>query len=158
MAEYFNSAGTIRKTAGLGQSTIGVTFANSGTLDAQSGTIRIAGPYTQTGGTMNFGITSLAYFGRIAFSAGAPITGTLSVNFNGGYFPSAGDSFPLMTYVTHTGAFTALALPSAAQWQTNYSATTLRAVGEHRHEAVAERVERERADAGDHHPGVTFGG
>ncbi|HWY74295.1 MAG TPA: hypothetical protein VN281_01695, partial [Verrucomicrobiae bacterium] len=91
---------------------------------AQSGTIRFAGPYTQTGGTMNFGITSLDYFGQIAFSANAPFTGTLSANFNGGYFPSAGDSFALVTYVSRTGLFTSLALPSQAQWQTNYSGTT----------------------------------
>ncbi|HXR06177.1 MAG TPA: hypothetical protein VN765_02540, partial [Candidatus Acidoferrum sp.] len=122
--ELLSNAGTIRKTAGLGTSTFGLTFANTGVLDAQSGTIRIAGPYTQTGGTMNFGITSLAYFGQVAFSAVAPLTGTLSVNFNAGYSPSAGDSFALVTYASHSGVFTTLALPSQAQWQTNYSATT----------------------------------
>jgi hypothetical protein len=122
--ELFNNAGTIRKTAGLGITSFGLALANTGTLDAQSGTIRIAGPYTQTGGTMNLGITSLAYFGHIAFAASAPLTGTLSVNFNGGYFPSAGDSFPLLTYTSFAGTFANLALPSSAQWQTNYSSTT----------------------------------
>ena len=122
--EFFSNAGTVRKTAGLGTSTFSLAFANAGTLDAQSGTIRIAGPYTQTGGTMNFGITSLAYFGQIAFSANAPLTGALSVNFNDGYFPSAGDSFALLTYASRAGVFTSLALPSQAQWQTNYSAST----------------------------------
>jgi hypothetical protein len=122
--EVFSNAGTIRKTAGLGTSSFGLAFANAGTLDAQSGIIRIAGPYTQTGGTMNFGITSLAYFGQIAFAANAPLTGTLSVNFNGGYSPSAGDSFSLLTYASRTGVFTSLALPSQAEWQTNYSAST----------------------------------
>jgi hypothetical protein len=73
---------------------------------------------------MNFGITSLAYFGQIAFSANAPLTCTLSVNFNGSYSPSAGDSFPLLTYASRSGIFTNLALPSQAQWQTNYSTTT----------------------------------
>ena len=122
--ELLNNAGTIRKTAGLGASTFSLTFANTGTLDAQSGTIRIAGPYTQTGGAMNFGITSLSYFGQINFTAAAPLTGTLSVNFNGNYFPSAGDSFALVTYGSRSGLFTSLALPAQAQWQTNYSATT----------------------------------
>ncbi len=122
--ELFNSAGTVRKTAGLGTSTFSLPFVNTGTLDAQSGIMRIAGPYTQTGGTMNFGITSLAYFGQISFAATAPITGTLSANFNGGYFPSAGYSFTLMTYASRSGTFTSLSLPTQAQWQTNYSATT----------------------------------
>jgi len=122
--EMFDNAGTIRKIAGLGTTTISIPFANTGTLDVQSGIIRISGPYTQTGGTMNFGITSLAYFGQIAFAAAAPLTGTLSVNFDGTYFPSAGDSFPLVTYGSRAGAFSAFALPSVAQWQTNYSATT----------------------------------
>jgi hypothetical protein len=122
--ELFSNAGTVRKTAGLGTSSFSLAFANVGTLDAQSGTIRIAGPYTQSGGTMNFGITSLGYYGQIAFTASAPLTGTLSVNFNGVYFPSAGDSFALVTYPSRTGVFTGLALPSLAQWQTNYSAST----------------------------------
>ena len=122
--ELFNNAGTVRKTAGLGATTFNLAFANSGTLDAQSGTIGVAGPYTQTGGAMNFGITSLAFFGRIAFAANAPLTGTLSVNFNDGYYPSAGDSFGLLTYAARTGLFTSLALPAVAQWQTNYSAST----------------------------------
>jgi hypothetical protein len=77
--ELFSNAGTVRKTAGLGTSSISVAFANAGTLDAQSGTIRIAGPDTQTGGTMNFGITSLAYFGQIAFAANAPPLGFMAV-------------------------------------------------------------------------------
>jgi hypothetical protein len=122
--ENFSNSGTVRKTAGLGSSTINVAFTNTGTLDAQSGTIAISGAYTQTGGTMNFGITSLAYFGKIGFSTVAPLTGTLSVNFNGSYVPSAGDSFTLMSYGSLSGIFTGLALPPQASWQTNYGATT----------------------------------
>ncbi|HEV2437668.1 MAG TPA: hypothetical protein VG077_16865 [Verrucomicrobiae bacterium] len=122
--EAFVNTGTVRKTAGLGTTTCNVPFTNDGTLDAQSGIIQFTGPYAQTGGAMNFGITSLAYYGKIAFSANAPLTGTLSVNFNGGYFPSVGDSFPLVSYSTRGGIFTNLALPAAATWQTNYSAST----------------------------------
>jgi hypothetical protein len=121
--ELFNNAGTIRKIAGLGTTSFSLPLANTGVLDAQSGIIRIAGSYTQTGGTMNFGITSLAYFGQIAFSAGAPLTGMLSVNFNGNYFPSAGDSFVLLTCASRSGVFTSFALPPQAQWQTNYGST-----------------------------------
>jgi hypothetical protein len=122
--ELFYNNGTIRKTAGLGTTTINVSFINTGTLDAQSGILRFAGPYSQTGGVMNFGITSLAFYGQIAFSAIAPLTGTLSANFNGGYSPSVGDSFTLLNYGSRSGIFTGLALPAATQWQTNYNATT----------------------------------
>ncbi len=122
--ELFNNSGTVRKTAGVGITTISVPFMNIGTLDAQSGTLSFSGPYAQTGGLMNFGITSLAYYGRISFSANAPLTGGLSVNFNGGYAPSIGDSFALLGYPSRTGAFTSLSLPSAAQWTTTYGATT----------------------------------
>jgi hypothetical protein len=121
--ESFTSAGTLTKTAGLGTTSIDLPFTNSGTLNAQSGTISFGSLYTQTGGTMNFGIASLDYFGRLAFT-NAPFTGTLSVNFNDGYFPNAGDSFALVSYISHTGVYTNLALPIQAQWQTNYSSTT----------------------------------
>ena len=122
--ESILNSGTVRKTAGLGTTTCGVPFTNTGTLDVQSGILRFNASYTQSGGTMNFGITSLAYFGQIAFNSNALLTGGVSVNFNSGYSPSAGDSFVLVTYPSHTGLFTSQALPPAAQWQTNYSATT----------------------------------
>jgi hypothetical protein len=42
-----------------------------------------------------------------------------------------GDSFTLLSYASRSGIFTSLSLPSAAQWQTNYGATsfTLSVVG-----------------------------
>jgi hypothetical protein len=122
--EWFTNAGTIRKTAGRGTSTISVAFTNAGTLDVQSGIIQLPASYRQTGGTMNFGIASLGDFGQITFAGNAPLTGTLSVNFEDGYFPSEGDSFALISYTSHSGIFTSLALPPQAQWQTNYSSTT----------------------------------
>jgi hypothetical protein len=122
--EYFSNGGTVRKTAGRGTTTISLAFTNAGTLDVQSGIIQLASSYMQIGGTMNFGIISLGDYGQITFSGNAPLTGTLSVNFEDGYFPSAGDSFALVSYASHSGIFTNLALPSQAQWQTNYSGTT----------------------------------
>jgi hypothetical protein len=121
--EQFRNDGTIRKTISLGATTIYVPFVQTGTLDAQSGTIKFSGPYSATGGTMNFGITSLAYFGQIAFSANAPITGTVTANLNGGYSPSIGDSFNVLTYGSFSGMFAGAALPLPGQWQTNYGTT-----------------------------------
>src|SRR5204863_73818 len=37
--EFFNNAGTVRKSAGTGTNSIGVIFNNTGTVDAQSGTL-----------------------------------------------------------------------------------------------------------------------
>ena len=121
--EIFFNAGTVRKIAGLASTAFNISFTNSGTLDVQSGVIHFGGAYTQTGGTMNFGITSLADYGQITFTAVAPFTGTVSANLNPGYSPSVGDSFSLVTYTSHTGIFTSSSLPPQAVWQTNYSAT-----------------------------------
>ncbi|HLX72948.1 MAG TPA: hypothetical protein VKV04_25265, partial [Verrucomicrobiae bacterium] len=122
--EFFLNAGTVRKIAGIATTTFSTAFTNLGTLDAQSGIIHFGGAYGQTGGTMNFGITSLAEFGQITFVAGAPLIGTISANLNAEYSPSAGDSFPLVTYTSHSGIFTSTSLPPQAVWQTNYSGTT----------------------------------
>jgi hypothetical protein len=121
--EIFFNAGTVRKIAGLATTTFSTPFTNSGTLDVQSGIIHFGGAYTQVGGTMNFGITSLADYGQITFVAGAPFTGTVSANLNAEYSPSIGDSFSLVTYASHAGIFTSASLPPQAGWQTNYSAT-----------------------------------
>jgi hypothetical protein len=51
----------------------------------------------------------------------------LGVNFTNGYVPAAGDAFPLVTYGSETGIFTALNLTPLSpglMWQTNYGSTT----------------------------------
>ena len=119
--EQFNNTGTIRKLAGFGTTTFSLPFVTSGTIDSQIGQIRFASAYTSSGGTMNLGITSQAFYGTIAFSSGAPLTGTVSANFNG-YTPNIGDTFNLVTYVSRLGVFTNLSMPQG-QWTTNYSST-----------------------------------
>jgi hypothetical protein len=113
--------GTVRKSVGTGTSTIGLAFNNLGLLDAQSGTVSLSGSYNLTNGTLNFGISSLASFGKISLSGSpAKLAGTLSANLNNGYVPSIGNSFTVLTYASHTGAFTNTSFPSMALWQTNY--------------------------------------
>jgi hypothetical protein len=121
--ELIRNDGTIRKTISVGATTINVPFVQNGLLDVQSGIISFTGPYSSTGGTMNFGITSLAYFGHINFSANAPLTGNVSANLNGVYFPSIGDTFKVLTYGSFSGSFAGAALPLPGQWQTNYTTT-----------------------------------
>lgn len=123
-SEKFVNSGTIRKSLARGTTTVGVPFYNSGTLDIQSGIFDIASQYFPTGGTMNFGITSLGDFGQIAFPTAATLTGTVSANLNAGYFPTIGDSFPVVTYGTQLGVFSNAVLPVPGQWQTNYGNTS----------------------------------
>jgi hypothetical protein len=115
------NSGTIRKSAGGGTNLFGVPLLNYGTVDAQAGVVRFLSTYSQTGGRLQFGLTSLTNFGQIQFSQTAPLTGTLGVNLLGGFRPKMGDSFAVISYPAYSGAFTAFDLPPVAAWQTNNS-------------------------------------
>ncbi len=113
--------GTLRKSAGGGNTLITVPLYNSGTVAVQSGTITL-GNLTHTGGELSFGLNSLTNFGRLALGKNIAFTGTLGVNLNGGYLPVAGDAFTLITYPSpRAGAFTSFDLPVTHAWQTNDS-------------------------------------
>ncbi|MCP6391235.1 hypothetical protein NL487_30380, partial [Klebsiella pneumoniae] len=47
----FTNNGTLSKTAGAGATTIQPTFVNNGTIDAQSGTLRLDGAITINAGS-----------------------------------------------------------------------------------------------------------
>ncbi len=116
--------GTVRKSGGTGTTTISPIFNNFGTLDAQGGIISLSGSYNLTNGTLDFGISSPASYGKINLSGSpAVLTGTLSANLNNGYVPASGNSFSVLTYSSRTGTFTNLNLPFAVAWQTNYGST-----------------------------------
>jgi hypothetical protein len=121
--ERFHNAGTVRKSTGVGVSTFYVSVDNLGTLDVQSGTLNLAGPYTlEPTGAINFGINGLADFGQITLIAGGTLAGTVGANINGGYLPEVGDRFAFLSYPSSNGAFAHLNLPADVAWQTNYSA------------------------------------
>jgi hypothetical protein len=120
----FINYGTVRKSGGTGTSSIYPIFNNFGLLDVQSGIVSLSGSYNLTNGTLNFGISSLASFGKISLSGSpAKLAGTLSANLNNGYVPAAGNSFAVLTYGSRTGTFTNFNLPFAVAWQTNYGST-----------------------------------
>jgi hypothetical protein len=100
-----NNAGLFRKSEGNGTTTVGVAFNSSGTVDVPSGRISFNGVYTQTGGALSFGISSLTDFGQIHIAGTAPLTGALNINLRNGFQPSLSNSFPVMSYVSHTGTF-----------------------------------------------------
>jgi len=102
----FNNAGTFRKSAGTGTTTIsGSTFNNSGTVDMQSGTLAVSNKYTQaTSGTLNIrigGLTAGTQFSRLTVSGSAPaatLNGTLNVNLVNSFVPNIGNTFQIMTF------------------------------------------------------------
>ena len=79
--------GIVRKSSGSDTSLINAPFYNLGTLDAQTGMINLNGPYDLTGGTLNFGISSLTNFGQITLAGAATLTGTVSANLTRVMFP-----------------------------------------------------------------------
>ena len=122
--ELFNNAGTVLKTAGTNTTTMQVDFNDSGMVNVQSGTISLAGSYSLTNGTLDFGIRGASNYGKISLSGAALGTASLGVNLNGLYWPPVGSSFNLLTYTSDTGElFTNTALPPFITWQTNYDPT-----------------------------------
>jgi hypothetical protein len=124
----FNNFGTFRKELTSGTTAIagGVTFNNTGKLDAQDGNIALQGAYTLANGTqMGFGLGGSTGNGSISLSAAASFAGSVSVNLNGFFWPAAGSSFNLLNYTSESGLlFTNTTLPPAGyiSWQTNYNA------------------------------------
>ena len=125
----FNNPGTFRKSAGTGTTTIasGVSFNNTGQMDAQSGNIALLGDYSLANGTkMSFGLGGPAANGSISLSGAASFAGSLNVNFNNFYWPAAGSTFILLNYTAESGVLftnTTLPAPGSLAWQTNYSST-----------------------------------
>ncbi len=119
----FNNAGTLTKSGSSGTTTINALFINSGILDLESGVISLTDGFDLTGGTLNFGISGAASFGKINLAGAVTLTGTLSANLNNGYLPVAGNSFGVLDYSSQTGAFANFALPAKDAWTTNYGAT-----------------------------------
>ncbi len=128
-SSFFNNIGTFRKefTSGTTAIASGVTFNNTGKMDAQDGNIALQGTYTLANGTkMSFGLNGPASNGQISLSGAASFAGSLSANFNDIFFwPVVGSSFTLLSYTSKTGLlFTNTVLPAFITWQTNYNPTT----------------------------------
>jgi hypothetical protein len=115
--------GTLEKTGGTGASTISPTFNNTGTLNIESGTLSLTGGYTLNNCTLNFSISSANSFGQLVLNAAFTLNATTLGVIANGYTPSAGDSFPLITYTSETGIFSAFNLPPNANWQPSYGNT-----------------------------------
>ncbi|HEV2692869.1 MAG TPA: hypothetical protein VG347_08220 [Verrucomicrobiae bacterium] len=122
--EFINNAGTFRKDAGTGTSTINPKFSNNGLVEADKATINFVSSFTATNGEVRSGLNSLTDFGKIKFSGNAALGGTVGVNWLNGYVPALNNSFTIVSFDSHTGIYTNSDFPAAALWTTNYTATT----------------------------------
>jgi len=117
-----------------GTGTIQTNLTNSGTVSPgeSPGTITVDGNYTQDAiGVLEMeigGTTAGTGYDQLIVTGSAALDGTLQVSLIDGYSPDLGDSFTLMTYTSHTGAFATETLPalgSGLKWEVNYGYTAL---------------------------------
>jgi hypothetical protein len=99
--EEFYNAGTLRKSAGTGTSTIGIYLVNSGTVSAQQGLMNFTGIFTETSSArLAIGIGGAAPgsgYGRMQFSS-ATFAGSFKVIMLNGFQPTVGNAFTVLTY------------------------------------------------------------
>ena len=122
--EFFNNAGTLRKSAGSGTTAIYPIVNNTGLIEADSGTLGFQTIPNLNGGEVRFGLSSLTNFGKINILGNANLTGTVGIALLGGYVPVTNNSFAVLSYGSHTGIFAGKDLPATLLWATNYTATT----------------------------------
>jgi hypothetical protein len=122
--EFFDNAGTLRKSAGTGITRVYVLVNNAGGLiEADAGTISLQTIPNLVGGEIRFGLSSPTNFGMVSIAENAALNGTVGVSLLGGYVPATNTSYTVLTYGSHAGIFTNVDLPAAVVWATNYTAT-----------------------------------
>ena len=108
----FHNAGLLRKSAGTGTTTISAYCDNSGTVQAQSGTIAFQSGYAATPAANLVnpigGMTPGSDFGRIQFGSTPTLSGTFTVSLRDGFRPSPGDTFLVLSYPSAAGDFACL--------------------------------------------------
>src|ERR1017187_1731679 len=122
--EVFSNAGTVRKSAGSGATTINPQFNNTGTVAALSGTLSFNGGFSITGGEVLFGMSAPGSYGKISIAGNVLLGGTVGVAWLGEFVPAIGNSFAVLSYGSFSGIFNNTDFPTAAIWQTNYTSTS----------------------------------
>jgi hypothetical protein len=109
LANISSNTGSFILAGSQGFATAG-SFTNSGTLTLGAGdTLHVAGNYTQTSGatlgaTIDGTVASGA-FGQINATGSATLAGTLNVTVPTSFTPTAGSSYAILTYASHSGTF-----------------------------------------------------
>lgn len=118
----------------IGSGTLDSNLVNSGTVSpgASPGIITVDGDYTQESlGTLAIelgGTTPGTDYDQMVVTGVATLDGTLDVSLIPDFTPSAGQTFTIMTYASHTGEFDTLNLPSLSgdlDWILEYGTTVL---------------------------------
>jgi hypothetical protein len=97
-----------------------VNVSNNGTVAPGNspGALTINGNYFQdAGGTLAVevgGTTPGSGYDRLTVTGSATLGGTLSVSYYGGFAPSTGNTFDVLTYGSRSGYFAALAVPAGS--------------------------------------------
>ena len=129
--QAFNNAGTFRKSSATSTTTFqGIGFANSGTIQPQSGVIALNSTFTSSGSpAYNFGIGSATSYGRIAFANAVSLTGALIAAPINGFVPQGGQQFTIVSFPSGTATFSPKTLTFGSSpvrsFADSYSATAV---------------------------------
>jgi hypothetical protein len=116
----FDNAGTFRKSANTGTSTIssGLNFTNYATVDIRSGTLVANGTYASTSNALLRcalgGTTPGTNYGRLQVAGTVTLHGALGVELINGFVPALNDAFTVVTAGTRNGTFNNFLYPSNA--------------------------------------------
>ena len=121
--EFFNNAGTFRKSVSAGTATVNVNFTNTATINAQVGILSFSGNFITTGGALAFGVSGLGSFGQINVVGSVTLNGTANVSWLNGFVPAVGNSFALLNYGSQTGTFANITFPPGILGQGIYGPT-----------------------------------
>ena len=106
----FHNAGTLRKSAGAGNTEVYVYFDNTGAVEGLTGMLRFNSGYSGAS-AREFSVTLAKDMpARIWISGSTPasLSGTFTVRMEDGYRPNPGDRFPVLNYPGAVGDFTCL--------------------------------------------------
>ncbi|HLX72144.1 MAG TPA: MBG domain-containing protein, partial [Verrucomicrobiae bacterium] len=120
----FNNGGQLN-VAVTGTANISDNFTNTGTVTFNAGILNLSGTHNLAGGTLNFGIKALNNYGSNVLAGAAGLAGTLKSVFNGGYLPSVGNTYNIMTYGSSSGSYTTTNLSPLAVWTVNQNTAAL---------------------------------
>ena len=77
-----------------------------------TGVVSLLGTYNLTNGTLGFTLTSLTNFGQLSVVSSVALGGPLNVNLAGGFAPSIGDQFHVVSSSGLSGTFSSVSVPA----------------------------------------------
>ena len=124
--DYLINKGQMIKSVGSGLGGIRLAFGtNSGSIAVQSGTMQMSPMTLQPSSSLSVRLNSATDYGSFMVLGSQTLGGSFSVSLNGGYVPTNGTLFSVLSYGSCSGAFTSLGLPAAVTWQTTLGSTNL---------------------------------